>query len=115
MKAECAKLGIELHGAGSYGVGQVFLSTTKEGQHACQRGYRNRKGLRIDHLLTPLAVKSRVRRGPEVPWYSAYHYSHPTAVERITAEKVGTPVSGASSSQSEAKGSPFVITERSRS
>jgi STE24 endopeptidase len=43
-----------------------------------------RDGKPMEEALVNLTVKNLSNLTPH-PWYSAYHYSHPTAVERITA------------------------------
>ena len=43
-----------------------------------------RDGKPMEEALVNLTVKNLSNLNPH-PWYSAYHYSHPTAVERITA------------------------------
>jgi STE24 endopeptidase len=43
---------------------------------------RNRRPM--EDALINLTVKNLSNLTPH-PWYSAYHYSHPTPVERITA------------------------------
>jgi STE24 endopeptidase len=43
-----------------------------------------RDGKPMEEALVNLTVKNLANLNPH-PWYSAYHYSHPTAVERISA------------------------------
>jgi STE24 endopeptidase len=43
-----------------------------------------RDGKPMEEALIQLAVKNSSNLTPH-PWYSAYHYSHPTPVERIDA------------------------------
>jgi STE24 endopeptidase len=43
-----------------------------------------RDGKPMEEALVNLTVKNLSNLNPH-PWYSAYHYSHPTAVERISA------------------------------
>lgn len=43
-----------------------------------------RDGKPMEQALINLTIKNSSNLSPH-PWYSAYHYSHPTAVERITA------------------------------
>lgn len=48
-----------------------------------------RDGTPMEEALVNLTVKNLSNLNPH-PWYSAYHYSHPTAVERISAIRQAT-------------------------
>jgi len=49
-----------------------------------------RDGKPMEEALVNLTVKNLSNLYPH-PWYSAYHYSHPTAVERISAIRQTVP------------------------
>lgn len=61
-----------------------FLSRKHEYEADCFAATTLRDGKPMEEALLNLTVKNLSNLTPH-PWYSAYHYSHPTAAERISA------------------------------
>ena len=61
-----------------------FLSRKHEYEADCFAALTLRDGKPMEEALVNLTIKNLSNLTPH-PWYSAYHYSHPTPVERIDA------------------------------
>jgi len=75
-----------LSGAATFYLGPLMnvLSRTHEYEADCFAARTLRDGKPMEEALINLTVKNLSNLTPH-PWYSAYHYSHPTPAERISA------------------------------